>query len=116
MVRNLSAQKRVSHAPFRRIDSQVNYRIPEFLTQVINHPPVFPAYTSPIYSNMAYILLGFAYENITGKSISQGQLDFARILGMNSTTTTPPGDNVDAIIPRNDSYSGWSIDGGVQDP
>ncbi|KAH8703424.1 putative penicillin-binding protein [Talaromyces proteolyticus] len=88
----------------------------QFFTQVINHPPVFLSYTSPSYSNIAYSILGYAYENITGKTINQGQLDFAQKLGMNSTTPTPPGNNVDAIIPRNDSYAMWSYDLNVQDP
>lgn len=65
---------------------------------------------------MAYVILGFAYENITGKTISQGQLDFTKKLGMSSTTPTPPGNDVDAIIPRNDSYALWSYDLNVQDP
>ncbi|RFU31615.1 hypothetical protein B7463_g4741, partial [Scytalidium lignicola] len=115
MGHNPPAQDHVSNM-LPTNDPQAKFEPRELLAEVISHPPVFPSYTSPTYSNMAYILLGFAYENITGKSINQGQLDFAQILGMNSTTPTPPGDNVDAIIPRNNTYAQWNYDGGIQDP
>ncbi|KAH8812245.1 putative penicillin-binding protein [Xylogone sp. PMI_703] len=88
----------------------------QFLTEVINHPPVFPPYTSPVYSNMADVLLGFAYEKITGKTIGQGQLDVARKLGMGSTFVASPGENVDAIIPRNSTDALWNYDGNIQAP
>lgn len=80
--------------------------IVEFLDGVINHPPAYPAYTTPAYSNIAYALLGFAYETITGRSIDDGQLDlYIERLGMTSTTPRAPGKDADAIIPRNDSYA-----------
>jgi CubicO group peptidase (beta-lactamase class C family) len=84
---------------------------------VVNHPPVYPAYTAPIYSNLAYAILGLAYETITGKNISQGQRDvFIKKLGMTATTPTYPGPQADAVIPRNDSYAVFSYDIGIQGP
>ncbi|KAK4943422.1 hypothetical protein LTR10_016913 [Elasticomyces elasticus] len=90
---------------------------PEFLDGVINHPPVYQSYTSPIYSNLAYAILGLAYENITGRSIFDGERDvFNNKLGMTSTTPTAPGAGADAIIPRNDSFAVFSYDIGIQGP
>lgn len=89
----------------------------EILDGVINHPPPYPSYTTPSYSNLAYIILGFAYENITGRSIDDGQRDtFVNKLGMTSTSPRPPGNGVDAIIPRNDSYAVFSYDIGAESP
>lgn len=78
---------------------------------------MYPSYTAPIYSNLAFAILGLAYENITGKSITQGQRDvFVSRLGMKSTTPTYPGCEADAIIPRNDSYAIFTYDIGIQGP
>lgn len=78
---------------------------------------MYPAYTAPIYSNLAYAILGLAYETITGKDIFQGQRGvlFER-LGMTGTTPKYPGPDADAIIPRNDSYAIFSYDIGIQGP
>ena len=89
----------------------------EFLEGVITHPPAFPSYTTPAYSNLAYAILGFAYETITGRTLDEGFLDtFQGKLGMTSSTPTYPGSNVDAVIPRNDSYAIFSYDIGNQGP
>jgi CubicO group peptidase (beta-lactamase class C family) len=89
----------------------------EFLDGIIHHPPVYESYTTPVYSNLAYAILGLAYENITGQSIFDGQRDvFINKLGMTSTTPTAPGAGADAIIPRNDSYAIFSYDIGIQGP
>ena len=81
----------------------------EFLQGVINHPPVYAPDSTPIYSNPAYAILGLAYQNITGKNITQGLNDlYVKRLGMTSTSMYYPGPQVDAIIPRNDSYAFFS--------
>jgi CubicO group peptidase (beta-lactamase class C family) len=84
---------------------------------VINHPPAFLPYSIPSYSNIAYLLLGLAYETITGETIDQGQRDiFNGRLGMLSTTPRPPDGDVDAIIPHNESYSLFHHDLGILSP
>jgi CubicO group peptidase (beta-lactamase class C family) len=89
----------------------------EFLRGVIEHPPVYPSYATPTYSNLAYAILGLAYENITGRSILDGQRGtFINKLGMTSTTPTVPGPDADAIIPRNDSFALFTYDIGIQGP
>ncbi|KAK5451815.1 hypothetical protein LTS15_007538 [Exophiala xenobiotica] len=89
----------------------------QFLRGVIEHPPVYPSYATPTYSNLAYAILGLAYENITGRSILDGQRDtFINKLGMTSTTPTVPGPDADAIIPRNDSFALFTYDIGIQGP
>ena len=89
----------------------------EFLDGVITHPPVYPSYTTPAYSNNAFVILSFAYETITGQTLDQGFHDlYTGKLGMTSTTPTYPGPDADAIIPRNDSYAIFSYDIGVEGP
>lgn len=89
----------------------------EFLDGMINLPPVFSPYYSPSYSNLAYALLGLAYENITGRSMADGQMNVLnQKLGMASTTPLAPGNGADAIIPRNDSFAIFSYDIGIQGP
>lgn len=97
--------------------SPVETALLEFLDGVINHPPAYPSYTTPAYSNIAYALLGFAYEAITGRTYDQGFLDiYHGKLDMTSSTPRYPGPDVDAIIPRNDSYAIFSYDIGNQGP
>jgi hypothetical protein len=56
-------------------------------------------------------LLGFAYENITGKKISDGQDAVFKKLNMTSTSYYAPGQGADTVIPFNDTYAqfSWSI-------
>lgn len=89
----------------------------EFLNGVIRHPPVYPSYTTPIYSNIAYNILGLAYENITGRTYNQGLIDlYQGKLGMSSTTPKPPGSDANAFIPYNDSFALFSYDSGLYTP
>jgi hypothetical protein len=89
----------------------------EFLNGIINHPPVYGPYTTPIYSNLAYSILGLVYMNITGKDMTQGFLDlYHGKLGMNSSYALYPGPEADAVIPRNDSYALFSYDIGLSGP
>jgi CubicO group peptidase (beta-lactamase class C family) len=91
--------------------------IAEFLDGIINHPPVYGPYTTPIYSNLAYSILGLVYKKITGKDMAQGFLDlYHGKLGMNSSYALYPGPKVDAVIPRNDSYALFSYDIGLSGP
>jgi CubicO group peptidase (beta-lactamase class C family) len=93
-------------------------RIPiELLQGVINHPPRFPSYTTAVYSNLAYVLLGLAYQNITGNPLVEAHDDlFQNVLGMHSTSASYPGIQADAIIPRNDSWAVFSYNLGLYWP
>ena len=91
----------------------------EFFDSVTHHPPAFPSYTKAAYSNLAYAILGFAYENITGRSLTEAYEDiFQKGLGMSSTTPGPgyPPKNGDSIIPYNETFSLFNYSIGVQWP
>lgn len=76
--------------------------------------PVFPPNMKSSYSNMAYILLGFVIETVSGKDY-QTALDelILRRLGMQQTTVKRPNDS-DGVIPavKND----WNYVAGAYDP
>ncbi|KAH8691668.1 beta-lactamase/transpeptidase-like protein [Talaromyces proteolyticus] len=88
----------------------------QLLDGVIQHPPVYPSYITPVYSNLAIAILALAYEEITGIPFDAG---FSRIfnekLGLSSTYRYPP-PGADAIIPHNDSFSLFSSDLGLEAP
>lgn len=77
-------------------------------------PPVFEPNYKSTYSNIAFILLGFVLETVTGKeyqeAISSSILD---PLGMHHTTVKRPKDSM-GVIPatRND----WAYVAGAYDP
>ncbi|GAM33678.1 penicillin-binding protein [Talaromyces pinophilus] len=88
----------------------------QLLNGIIHHPPVYPSYTSPVYSNIAYQILALAYEEITGRSIEEGQLEIYSELGMTSTTPTAPGSDANAIIPYNTTFSAFDYNLGLAGP
>ncbi|CRG87024.1 putative membrane protein C663,14c [Talaromyces islandicus] len=89
----------------------------QFLQGVIEHPPVYPSYTTPVYSNIAFAILALAYEEITKVPFDVG---FSRVynhkLGLSSTTPRQPPQDANAIIPRNESFSLFSYDLGLEAP
>ncbi len=90
---------------------------PELFEGFLAHPPIFPSYTSPVYSNIAYVLLGFVYEKITGRNIDAGQTEvLANRLGMSSFYPRPPPKDVDAIIPKGEDFALFSYDLGLASP
>lgn len=95
----------------------VNRELLETLQGIINHPPAFKSYSTPAYSNLAYLLLGLVYEQITGRTIDEGQADvFHNKLGATSSYPRPPTGEVDAVIPYNDSFALFSYDLGLLSP
>lgn len=73
--------------------------------------PVVPSWHTPIYSNVAYSLLAFALENITGQAFnSTFQSSIIEPLKLNATYTSPPSDTSNAFIPYNLSFSGFLWD------
>jgi len=95
----------------------VNVAFSETLQGIISHPPAFKSYATPAYSNLAYLLLGLVYEEITGRTIDDGQTDvFHNKLGATSSYPRPPTVDVDAVIPYNDSFALFSYDLGLLSP
>jgi CubicO group peptidase (beta-lactamase class C family) len=66
---------------------------------------------------MAFTILGFAHEDITGRPLSEAFEDiYQNKLGMRSTTPNYPGTDADAIIPYNDTYTTFSYSTGFEWP
>ena len=76
-----------------------------------SHPQTAPN-ERPAYSNMAFVLLGMALEEHTGKNFTQLLKEVTDPLGMNNTFASP-GDDDRAVIPPE---SGWGSDYGLNTP
>ncbi|EED23038.1 penicillin-binding protein, putative [Talaromyces stipitatus ATCC 10500] len=88
----------------------------QLLNGIIHHPPLYPSYSSPVYSNVAYQILALAYEEVTGHSINEGQVKIYKKLGMTSTSPTAPGSNANTIIPYNTTFSAFDYELGLAGP
>lgn len=87
-----------------------------FLKDLINHPPVFAPFTTPIYSNAAFGVLAFALENITNKSFPDMMASMYTKLNLTKTSYTTPNSTDGGVIPWNTTYAGWDIDEAAGDP
>lgn len=73
-------------------------------------------YNTPIYSNFAYIFIGYAIETITGKGFFDSFTDaVATPLGLKRTSLTIPTDK-NTIIPGNPARNSWLVDAGDENP
>ncbi|KAL6360681.1 hypothetical protein LRP88_06388 [Fusarium phalaenopsidis] len=88
--------------------------VPDFWDNFGKRSPVYSPWTSPIYSNVAFLILGLVIEEVSGQKfedfVQENVLDVA---GMTSTTYTKPEDSVGAISP-DDVY--WNATLGILDP
>ncbi|UPK93392.1 hypothetical protein LCI18_004327 [Fusarium solani-melongenae] len=88
--------------------------VADFWANFGKRSPVYSPWTSPIYSNVAFLILGLVIEEVSRQKFEdfvQGKvLDVA---GMTSTTYTKPEDSVGAISP-DDVY--WNATLGILDP
>ncbi|RSL74929.1 hypothetical protein CEP51_011338 [Fusarium floridanum] len=88
--------------------------VPDFWDNFGKRSPVYTPWTSPIYSNVAFLILGLVIEEVSGQKfedfVQENVLDVA---GMLSTTYTKPDDSVGAISP-DDVY--WNATLGILDP
>ncbi|OHF03233.1 hypothetical protein CORC01_01617 [Colletotrichum orchidophilum] len=79
-------------------------------------PPVYPAYQTPVYSNLGTTLVGLVVEGATGKSFEE--VLFESILkpaGMVNTTYGKLPENLETLfIPSNDTYFNFTL--GALDP
>lgn len=83
-------------------------RYPDYLTGVTTSYPQTGPNERPAYSNMAFVILGMALEEYTGKNFTQlvkeivsGPLDL-------KNTYPSPGDSDKAVIPPGESS--WGAD------
>lgn len=89
----------------------------EFFRGLEDMMPTFPAEASPAYSNVAYMLLAYALEDISGKDWESLLVDnVLEPLGLESTFYTTPNDTSNGVIPGNASSSGWGNGLGDEGP
>lgn len=74
--------------------------------------PLAKSYRTPNYSNMAFQLLAYAVENITGKAFPDLVVEqLIEPLDLHRTYVTYPGNDTDAVV-----YTGWDLDFGDEAP
>ncbi|KAK5137383.1 hypothetical protein LTR08_008961 [Meristemomyces frigidus] len=79
--------------------------------------PVYSPFTSPVYSNGAYELLMFAFENITGKSFETTlETKLFDKLNMTKSSYNVPTNISDAVLPRGPELSGFVAELGNEIP
>ena len=79
--------------------------------------PSFAPEGSPAYSNVAYILLAFALENISGKSwLDMLTNNIIKPLDLQSTYYSTPSDPSRGVIPGNATEVGWNNQLGDEGP
>jgi CubicO group peptidase (beta-lactamase class C family) len=70
-----------------------------------------------VYSNLAYQILAYALEGMTGNSFEKSlESSLLRPLSMKRTTLEAPKSKENAIIPENDLLSWWNITTGDSSP
>lgn len=84
----------------------------EAMTLLLSRPPVTSVFHMPSYSNMAYQLLAYAIESITGQSFADTVTKaLVEPLGLSRTFLSNPGNDSNAIIAE-----GWTEDLGDENP
>ncbi|GAP91877.1 putative beta-lactamase family protein [Rosellinia necatrix] len=82
----------------------------QFFNGIEEFYPSLAPFTSPAYSNVAFQLLGYALETITGKTFeSLLKETVLEPLGLNNTFIRAP-EHARGIIPGNPDQTGWSFD------
>ena len=79
--------------------------------------PTFPSEQTPAYSNVAYILLAYALEEIAGKDwLSMLTDNVLSPLGLDNTYYSTPNDTSKGVIPGNATRVGWGNQLGDEGP
>ncbi len=100
-------------APIKNITNRPQI---EFFSYLLKQHPIFPAGHSPAYSNVAFTILSFAVQNITGQDFSSTmQESIFDPLGMiHSSYNTAPSSG--GVIAGDLIEGGWLLKGGNDDP
>jgi CubicO group peptidase (beta-lactamase class C family) len=70
-----------------------------------------------VYSNLAYQILAYALEGMTGKSFEKSlKSSLLGPLSMKRTTLEAPKDKKNAMIPENELLSTWNVTLGDASP
>lgn len=88
-------------------DNQVPCPRNKYFSGLIQRHPVFPPYSTALYSNAAYRILAYVIEAITGKSYEEVlKEDVFEPLGLKHSSSLPPVSSGAGVIPDGDA--GWS--------
>lgn len=84
----------------------------EFFTDYPTQHPVFASFQTPVYSNAAFQILGYALENITGQTVEAFfEEHLVEGLDLGSTSyTVPAAYNSTGVIPFNTTFSWFTAD------
>lgn len=83
----------------------------EFFSDFPTQHPIVASYESPVYSNSAFQILGYALENITGQSMNDLFDQYLiESLDLTSTSYHVPDKPDTSIIPYNTTISWWFAD------
>lgn len=89
----------------------------EYLAGLNAEPALFPAGSSPLYSNAGVTLLGLVIQNILGsdpETVSNESI--VKALSLKSTSFVAPPNTLNAVIPGNSTASGWNSVFGILGP
>lgn len=82
-----------------------------FIKNLLDRRPIYLPNTTPAYSNTAFATLGLALESITNSTFDQVLRDLLiKPLHLNGTTLSAPTDLTYAVIPGDETTSGWNLD------
>ncbi|KAF1355700.1 beta-lactamase/transpeptidase-like protein [Lizonia empirigonia] len=82
-----------------------------FIKNLLDRRPIYPPNTTPAYSNTAFATLGLILESITNSTFGQVPRDLLiKPLQLNGITLSAPTDLTYAVIPGDETTSGWNID------
>lgn len=83
-------------------------QITEFFSDFPIQNPIVASYETPVYSNTAFQILGYALENITGQPMHElFDQHLVEPLGLTSTSYRQPPSPDNSIVPYNTSISWW---------
>ncbi|KAI0416377.1 beta-lactamase/transpeptidase-like protein [Xylaria grammica] len=89
---------------------------PQFFQGLRKLPPSFSPFVTPAYSDIGYVLLGYALERMTGKPFQRSFEDrVVRPLNLTRTFWTAPGDSL-GVIPGDRKSTVWAFNMGNESP
>ncbi|KAJ9607217.1 hypothetical protein H2200_008289 [Cladophialophora chaetospira] len=92
----------------------------EFFQNFLQRPPIYLPGTTPVYSNVAYQILIYALESITGQKFSViFEKNLVQALNLTRTALSLPKNDTltkNGIIPVSVVESSWAFDAGDEDP
>lgn len=88
----------------------------DFFGGLLKSHPVVPTAGTPVYSNVAFQILGYVVENATGHSYNDlVHSELIDRLGLNGSYSSPPDPKL-GIIPGDVRSSLWSLDFADENP